>query len=223
MVVVTRPAWTRVLTGAFALAAAAVYVAASALGSVLDPTYSQVRQHVSDLTASGASTWSSLAPLYLLYNALVAAFAIALYNFAFDGWPLRVGTGLLLTNALTGVLMITAFREDPGGVPTTVAGSGHLVVAGVSSVAILVGSFVFCVAFNRSPIWKPLARFSGAVGVGFAILGPIAAFATATKSDLAGLAERGPIGLFIVWLVVVGLFAVFHASSGSAPRALVGG
>jgi hypothetical protein len=210
--------------GTLALAAGALYVAATAFGSVFDPSYSQVRQHVSDLTASGASTWMALAPLYLLYNLLVAAFAIGLYRESFGGWPLRIGAGLLLINALTGVLMITAFREDPGGVPTTLGGSGHVVMAGVSSLTILVGSFVFGVAFNRSPIWRPLGRFSCAVGVGFTILGPVAVFATATKSDLAGLAERGPIGLFIVWLVVVGLFAVARAPSLRDKRGtLVGG
>jgi hypothetical protein len=61
------------LAGYLALAAAAGYVLAAAAGGVLDPSYSQVRQHVSDLTATGAPTWSALAPLYLLHNVLAGA------------------------------------------------------------------------------------------------------------------------------------------------------
>ena len=107
--------------------------------------------------------------------------------------------------------MVTWFREDPGGVPTTFAGSGHLVLAGISSLTIVLGSIVFSFAFRRSAAWRPLAGFSFAVAVGFAILGPLAAIATAANSDLVGLAERGPVGLFIAWLVVVARFALVHA------------
>lgn len=78
-------------------------------------------------------------------------------------------------------------------------------------------------AFRRSAAWRPLARFSFAVAVavGFAILGPLAAIATAAKSDLAGLAERGPIGLFIAWLVVVAWFALAQVRVRSHGRIAV--
>ena len=52
------------------------------------------------------------------------------------------------------------------------------------------------------------------------ILGPLAAYATAQKSDLAGLAERGPIGLFLVWLLVVGSFAVVLGRRLGRPAAM---
>jgi hypothetical protein len=176
-------------------------------GSLLDPSYSQIRQHVSDLTASGASTWTALAPAYLLYNGLAAAFAVALYSVSDRRRLWQAGTGLLLANAFAGVMMVTLFREDLGGVPTTIAGTGHLVFAGLSSVSILVAAFVYGIAFRRSSAWRRLSTFSLAIGLGFVVLGPLAAFATAQKSDLAGLAERGPIGLFLLWLAVVGAYA----------------
>jgi hypothetical protein len=50
-----------------------VYLAATAAGSLLDPSYSQIRQHVSDLTATGAPTAADLAPPYILHNLLVVA------------------------------------------------------------------------------------------------------------------------------------------------------
>jgi len=66
-------------------------------------------------------------------------------------------------------------------------------------------------AFRRSAPFRRLAGFSFAVGVGFATLGPLAAIATAQRSDLAGLAERGPIGLFVLWLLIVGWEALIVA------------
>lgn len=204
-------AGTLELAGCLAVAASVVYVGATVAGSVLDPSYSQIRQHVSDLTATGASTWAALAPLYLLYNVLAAAFAIELYRASPDDRLWKLATALLVTNAFAGVMMVTFFREDTGGIATTSAGAGHLVFAGLSSLVIVAASFAYGIAFRRSALLRRLTGFSFAVGVGFAILGPLAAVATAQRSDLAGLAERGPIGLFVLWLLVVGWYSIVVA------------
>ena len=57
--------------GVFGITAGLVYVATTAAGSVLDSSYSQIRQHVSDLTATGAATSADLAPPYILLVLLV--------------------------------------------------------------------------------------------------------------------------------------------------------
>ena len=195
--------------GAFGIAAAVVYVAATAAGSVLDPSYSQVRQHVSDLTASGASTWAALAPAYLLYNALCLAFAVALYRSSSRTRLFKVGLGLLVLNAFAGVMMVTWFREDPGRVVTTASGAGHIAFASVSSLTIVLGSIVYGFAFGRSPVWRGLSAFSFAVGAAMIAFSPIAI--AAINSPLAGLAERGAIGVFLVWLIGVGGYLLNHS------------
>jgi hypothetical protein len=201
-------AGTLELAGYLALAAAIVYVVATIAGSLLDPSYSQIRQHVSDLTATGAATWTALAPLYLLYNLLVVGFAVEFYRASPRDRLWRLGTALLVANAVAGVMMISLFREDIGGVATTTAGAGHVVFAGLSSLVIVFAALVYGFAFRHSTQLRPLATFSFAVGLGFALLGPVAALATAQKSEFAGIAERGPIGLFLLWLAVVGWHAV---------------
>jgi hypothetical protein len=205
-----RPATTSVLrlAGFAGAGAALTYIGATVAGSVLDPLYSQIRQHVSDLTATGASTWAPLAPAYLAYNALVVGFAGTLYLASPRTGTWKIGTGLSAINAFAGVMMVTLFREDLGGVPTTAAGAGHLAFAGVSSLAIVATAVTYGIAFRRSPVWRPLAIFSFATAVGFGVLGPLAAIATAQGSAMAGLAERGPIGLFMLWLLVVGSYAL---------------
>jgi uncharacterized protein DUF998 len=201
-------AGTLELAGSLALAAVLVYVLATIAGSLLDPSYSQIRQHVSDLTATGAATWAALAPPYLLYNLLVAGFAVEFYRASPRDRLWRRGTVLVVANAVAGVMMISVFREDIGGVARTAAGAGHLMFAGLSSLVIVVAALVYGLAFRRSTRLRPLATFSFAVGLGFAILGPVAALAAAQKAEFAGLAERGPIGLFLLWLAVVGWYAV---------------
>lgn len=195
------------LVGVLGLAAAAVYLLTTAAGSVLNPTYSQLRQHVSDLTATGAPTTAVLWTPYALYNLLVVAFGVALFSASDRSGPFKAGLALLGLNALAGVMMVTWFREDLGGSPSTLAGVGHIVFASVSSLAIVGLVFVFGVGFRRVEVWRGLSPFSFAAGAAFLILGPLAVVATRTHT-LAGLAERGPIGVFIVWLVVVSLRAL---------------
>jgi hypothetical protein len=202
--------------GYFANAAAAIYVGATAAGSLLDPSYSQLRQHVSDLTASGASTSADLAPLYVLYNLLAVAFAVNLYVASDRKRLFQVGLGLLTINALAGVMMVTWFAEDLGGTPTTVAGTGHVIFASVSSIAIVVGSFVFGFAFWRlGRSWQSMSFLSFGVGILFILAAPFAVLTTAAGSDLAGLAERAAIAPFILWLLGVGCFAIFRRHESS--------
>jgi hypothetical membrane protein len=206
--------------GYFAIAAAAIYVGATAAGSLLDPTYSQLRQHVSDLTATGASTSPDLAPLYILYNLLVLAFAVNL-TIAFNhGRLFQLGLALLAANAIAGVLMVTFFAEDLGGTPKTLAGTGHLIFASVSSIAIVIGSFVYGFGFRRlGRPWRAVSVLSFGVGILFILAAPFAVMTTAANSDLAGLAERAAIAPFIVWLLGAGGFAIVRGRGSPRQRA----
>ena len=195
--------WTAIL----GFVTAAVWIAATLAGSLLDSTYSQISQPVSDLTATDATTWAALAPLYLLYNLTLGGFAIGLHLAQAGDRLWKFGVRLLLLNVVAGVMMVTLFREDLGLEIVTSAGAGHVIFAGISSVVIVIGSFVFGFAFRRSAEWRRLARFSFAVGIGFTLFGPVTAAAAAGKSDLAGLAERLLIGLFLIWVTTVSAFA----------------
>ena len=197
----------------------AIYVVTTAAGSLLDPSYSQVRQHVSDLTASGSLTRDHLVVPYVIYNALVGSFAIALYRESSRRPLFKLGLGALLLNSVAGVMMVTVFPEDLRGAPVTVAGTGHLIFAGVSVVCTVAIAFLYGAAFRRSS--TPLATVSFVVGAAILVFGPCAAVATAAGSDLAGLAERIPIGLFLGWILAVSVHA-FHFGDGQPARPRVG-
>jgi hypothetical protein len=204
--------------GYFAIAAATVYVGATASGSLLDPSYSQIRQHVSDLTATGASTEADLAPPFILYNLLVFALAMNLHAAFRRSRLFQIGLGLLTANAIAGVMMVTWFTEDLGGPPTTPAGTGHVVFASVSSMAIVVGSFVYGFAFRRmGRPWRTMSFLSFAVGTLFIVAAPFAVLTTAANSAYAGLAERAAIAPFIVWLFAVGGLLLIRGYEWSRP------
>lgn len=205
-------------TGWLALAAGITYCATTTAGSLLDRSYSQLAQPISDLTATGAPTRAALVLPYVLYNLLCFAFAIGVYRASARDRLFKVGLALLTINAVAGIMMVTWCPEDRGGELVSSAGIGHVVFASVSSVAVVAGAIVYGFAFRHSARWRPLSPFSIAVGGAFVVLGPIAAIAIATKSRLGGLAERGPIGLFILWLLIVGGYALLRSQQrGGEP------
>ena len=147
--------------------------------------------------------------VFSMSRLIVLAFAVALYRSSSRTRLFKVGLGLLVLNAFAGVMMVTWFREDPGRVVTTASGAGHIVFATVSSLTIVVGSIVYGFAFRRSPLWRGLSAFSFAVGAAMIAFSPIAI--AAINSPLAGLAERGAIGVFLVWLIGVGGYLLNHS------------
>lgn len=154
---------------------------------------------------------------YLFYNALVAAFAVAVYLESARGTLFKLGLAALVLNSIAGALMVSLFPEDPGGLPTTPQGTGHLAFAGVSVLCTLAIALVHGVAFR--PVSRTLATISFAIGVGILVFGPLAAVATAAQSDLAGRAERVPIALFLGWVAAVSAYALrFGAKSGPIAR-----
>lgn len=208
------------LTGFLGVATVAVYVVATGLGSVLDPSYSQLRQHVSDLTATGSSTWAVLVLYYVSYNVLCVSFAWALYATSSRTWQFKLGSGLLMANAVAGILMITVFREDLGGSPTTLAGWGHVGLATVSSLTIFVAAIAYGFAFRHSADWRPLSVFSFATAAAMIVLAPLAV--VAMNGPLAGLAERAAIGVFLVWMLAVGGYALLRSERPARHTAASG-
>jgi hypothetical membrane protein len=184
-----------------------VYVVATAAGSVVDPSYSQVQQHVSDLTGTGAPTQAILAPAYCLYNLLAFGFAVSLYGALGRTRLALIGTLLLAVNSIAGIMMVTIFTEDLGGAPHTVFGYGHVIFAAVSSLAILCAALICGFAFRRRSGWRGLSIFTFLIAAAFVVAAPWAIIATSTNS-LVGLAERAAIAPFIVWLLVVGAYAL---------------
>src|SRR5690348_12361347 len=146
-------------TGYFGIAAAFVYVATTASGSLIDPSYSQVGQHVSDLTATDAPTRAALAAPYLLYNLLAFGMACSLWFGLARSRPALIGASLMTINSLAGIMMVTFFTEDLGGPPRTFAGYGHVGFAAASSLAIVLAAVVYGFAFRGARAWRSLSAF----------------------------------------------------------------
>jgi len=189
--------------GWWATAAVGIYVTATVLGGLLDPSYSHVSMHVSELTSSHAPNRMMLAGMYVGYNAALGGLGLALLKHLQRSRWLVVASLLLVANAVAGVLTVTWFPQDSYGYPATTAGAVHIALGGVLALLSILVMFTAGRAFRSQMTWATLGQFSTAAAVVMVVTGLATAVATAAASPYMGLAERLPIGAFLLWLAVV--------------------
>jgi len=185
-----RPTRRSVLLALAAGSAVALYLGSMLIGGAIVPGYSHLADSVSEMTSSsGAHRWG-LAWGFSAYNVAFAAMAVALWRSVRRSTASLVGTLLWLVIAAAGVAMVTAFPQDPMGTSLTPAGTGHVILAGVAALGLIVSAFVWSRAFRNDDAWAGLAR--GTFWFGWAILavGGTGAALGGLVPDLFGLGER---------------------------------
>ncbi len=100
--------------------------------------------------------------------------------------------------------MELAFPQDPGGIPTTFAGSMHLIMAGVASLGTIMGVLMLGLWFKNFSELNGLVAYSIVSAAVIFISGGLTAAAMANNFPFFGILERITIGAFILWLFVVG-------------------
>jgi hypothetical protein len=197
--------------GVAGLVAVGAYLAATAVGGVVHPGYSHVRDSISELTSSAAPHRLPLAVVYVGYNLACAAFGWALRRLAPRSRLLRAIAWLSVAGAVAGIGQVTWFPQDtigPEGTSgaVTTAGQVHLALAGVSAAITVATTILAGLAFRRDVRAPYPARVSFWCAAAILVTGPVAALAVG--SDVMGLAERLPIGCFLVWLTLVSAWAL---------------
>ena len=182
------------------IAAPLLYVATVAWGATLFPGYSHLSDPISSLTQAGRPGAEGLESLFLIYNILVAAFAIGGLSISLGRPQWRFSYAAILVTALVGLLM-WLFPQDPIGPAPTDAGIVHIVLAGLASLATMAaiagGGFA-----SRADGSGSMARFSFACLVLVFVSGLATAVAMPAGWPFMGLLERITIGTFEVWLLV---------------------
>lgn len=212
-----------------AAVAVAIYVGATILGGLLDPAYSHVSMHVSELTGSQAPNRVSLAALYIAYNAALGGLGLTLLGSLVRSKWVKVASWSLVAVAVTGVLLVTWFPQDsyaygsaprcPLQPPTcTTAGTVHIWLGAVTVLLIILAMVAAGRAFRLHPSWATLGRLSTVAAVAMLLTGLAGVVAPAAASSYAGLLERLPIGTFLLWLVAVAWYALRHPPALPMPK-----
>jgi uncharacterized membrane protein YdcZ (DUF606 family) len=185
----SRRADASILLGSCAAIAVGIYVAATVLGGLLDPTYSHLSMHISELTSSHAPNRTLLASLYVGYLALVGV-GIALRAQPHAGRWLTAASWLLVATGLVGILLVTWFPQDSYGYPATAAGTAHIALAGVAALTAIGAMLTAARGFTRETGWARLGRLSIVAAVAMLVAGLGGAIGTAIDSPYMGLLQR---------------------------------
>ncbi len=147
------------------VAAAALYVSIVQIAAEMTPGYSHIAQPVSSLYESGAAIGAPVAAAFVVYNALVGMFGLAIVRLA-QAWPERghagvaAGAGIVLC-AVAGAID-DIFPQDPTGTAITTPGTLHIAFAGIASLltiaAVALGAWWL---LGRREL-RPLAWYSAA-------------------------------------------------------------
>jgi hypothetical membrane protein len=188
--------------------AAVVYVGTVILGGLLRPGYSHMSMAISELVADGAPNRALLSSLFLLYNALLTVFGIGL--FLMTNNPSRgrvsgiIGSLALMLVGIAGISMELAFPQDPGGTPSTFAGTMHFVMAGVASLGTMLAILMLAFWFKNFVDLKGHVVYSVISVATIFISGGLSAAAMANHHPLFGIVERITIFTFTLWIFVIG-------------------
>jgi hypothetical protein len=213
---VTSP-MVRKLLLACGVIASILYVATDVVAAICYPAYHSFRARVvSELMASGAPTERLVDPLFLLYGALMIAFAIGLW---LSGERARLAARMLLAYGALGLLGPTLFEMNvrgSGASPT--ADTLHIALTGVIVLLILgtvaVGAFLGGHRFRVYSLVTIAVLVLFGVATSFAMRG----VATGEPTPWVGLLERVDIGAFLLWIAVL---AIARLRAARQPLLLV--
>ncbi len=191
--------------------AAVVYIGTVILGGLLRPDYSHISQPVSDLIATGAPNKALLDPLFAIYNLLVLAFGISLFQWVrAENQTSRktigtIGAVFLLLEGLFGFITLL-FPEDVGAISeATSTGKLHIVFAGLSALTSVLAILLMGFWFRSLPHLRRYSVYSFISVLVVFVAGGLAAASVANSSPIGGLIERITIGGFIQWVFVIAL------------------
>lgn len=182
-----------------------VYLAGDLVGGLITPRYSPIKNAVSELIQSGARHRTLLSMFMFVHALLIIMFALALML----AHPPRVSSALyyggvmLLVVGVCHALSSSIFPMDPVGEKSTLPGKLHLVLVGISVLAIIAAMPLIASGYSvlyDSGAFKPFTYISLGILLVSGLSSPII---IAKKVPLMGLTERITGYVFYVWLGVL--------------------
>jgi uncharacterized protein DUF998 len=198
---------TRKILLACGIGFALLWVGMDIVASFLYEGYSYADQTVSELSAIGAPTRSLWMAFGVVWNVLVIAFAVGVWQSAGSTRALRVVAGLLIANAFVGMTMgpFSSMNQRQvlaaGG--ATLSDTLHLVVTGIG-----VFTFLLEIGFAASVFGKWFRLYSIATIAAMLVFGGITSFYAPEvqanqPTPWVGIYERINAYGYMLWIVVL--------------------
>ena len=193
----------------YGVVAPLVYATALVVGNILDPTYSQVRNTVSELFERGTPNRDLVDAIFIIYGLFLIPFAEALYK-SFStrarAHPYSLAKTIfvsLFIISICSLLWNLFFPLDTNGGYTSFTGMMHLALSVPVVVATLLAELLFWRVAKKDGYWTRYTRFSLVVFTVNLLAG--LSLVLFVNSDIRGLLERFSIGSFLVWTEILAL------------------
>ncbi|MCR3757515.1 DUF998 domain-containing protein [Clostridium felsineum] len=183
-----------------------IYVLYVIIGGVLWKGYSQVKQPISDLSASGAPNLGMLNNFGMLSQIFGLIFAIGAFIYLKKLKIKSLNISMLLLIA-EGVVSISYsfFPEDMKGATLTFTGIMHFVVTGLIVPIVILMPLFAGIAFKKFNEYKRFSTYSIITSIVIFISGILSVVVMANDFPFFGVVERINIGALQLWIL---LFAI---------------
>ena len=182
-----------------------MYLVGDLVGGFITPNYSYVKNAVSELIQSGAEHRTFLSSFLFLHALMIILFSIGILSeHPYElSKPIFIGGILLLTVGTSHALSSSIFPQDPVGAESTFPGVMHLILVGITVVAIVVLMPLLGVGFDRLYGWRHFAIFTILCLAVIIVSGVSSPVVIGKGIELMGLTERITGYTFYVWMFVL--------------------
>lgn len=182
-----------------------LYVVTDIIASLSYPGYSISGQNYSELLATGAPTRNWLLGSSMVYNFLVACFAVGIWKTCRPPCIARITSAIIICYAIVSMVTPLYFQMDMRGAEPTPDGSLHPLMTAVMSFFILlsIGTGAFL-----SGKWFMIYSFTTIIVViifGLLTVNQVPDMEAGLDTPLMGLKERVNIYLTMVWFALLSL------------------
>lgn len=179
----------------------AVYLLNVILGGAITPNYSHIRNAISELTQRGAPSIGLLSGLFVLSAIFFIAFGLSIIRqYRHINKRIVAGGVLTILYGVIAILLATIFPQDPIGTEATLAGSMHLVFAGLAALVIVVSILLIGFSMSReSKQWGHFKVYSILTVILMLLSGATTPVLMMNDIQLIGLFERLTQVFYLQW------------------------
>jgi hypothetical membrane protein len=195
-----------------------LYVAIDVLAAVVYGGYhSFTSQAISELGAIGAPTKHLVDPLFLVYDLLLIAFAVGVWQAAGGKRALQLIGVFLAGIGVVGLPAPWFYAMHLRGTTGVASDVPHIVATGLIVALILAAMIAGAFAFGRRFRAFSLVSLIIVIATGFLTSVEARGLATGGPVRWLGLAERVNIGMYLAWVAALA-FTLLHAEESPAAR-----
>lgn len=191
------------------------YLLGDLVGGFITPNYSFIKNAVSELIQSGAENRAFLSSFLFLHALMILLFSIGLlaqYPFT-QSKMIFIGGILLLVVGTSHLLSSSIFPMDPVGAEATFPGVMHLILVGITVIAIFILMPLLGFGLYRLYAWRYFLVFTIVCLVIIVVSGISSPIVIGKGIEVMGLTERLTGYTFYLWLFTVAFLLIKEQSA----------